>query len=358
MIEQALYGSRVRGCILGGAVGDALGYPVEFRSLAEIRSQHKDGVRTFPEPIGQITDDTQMTLFTMEGLIRAGVRTDRGIGFTLSLVDHAYKRWYDTQTLRAPSGERDGWLIGEQWLYAIRAPGNTCLNSLSAKRGSVMGEQAENNSKGCGGVMRSAPFGLIRNDKEEWAFDAAATCAGYTHGHLTGKVASGALAVLVRALIAGQSLSRAVDHTVEVVEKRDDNGETIRALRLAVDLAQSGSPSSEQLEEVGGGWIAEEALAIAVYAALSHSEPEEFLDALSLAVTHSGDSDSTGAICGNILGALHGEAAVPAELIFCLEGRSSILELTDDFIFEFTQATRLHGEYGPSTGWTERYPGW
>lgn len=97
---------------------------------------------------------------------------------------------------------------------------------------------------------------------------------------------------------------------------------------------------------------------MAIYAALTHPGRDEVLDALALAVTHSGDSDSTGAICGNILGALHGETALPPELAFEVEGRDTVLTLADDFIYEFTAGSRLHGDYGPSTRWTERYPGW
>lgn len=95
-----------------------------------------------------------------------------------------------------------------------------------------------------------------------------------------------------------------------------------------------------------------------LYAALAHSGPDEVLDALSLAVSHSGESDSTGAMCGNILGAFHGEAALPPELAFEVEGRSTILTLADDFIYEFTAGNTLHGDVGPLTRWTDRYPGW
>jgi ADP-ribosylglycohydrolase len=95
-----------------------------------------------------------------------------------------------------------------------------------------------------------------------------------------------------------------------------------------------------------------------VYAALVYPEPEQFLDALALAVTHSGDSDSTGAICGNVLGALHGETALPAELVYAVEGRGVILELADDLALEFTRTAKLHSEYGPPTAWRVRYPGW
>ncbi|MGJ6979425.1 ADP-ribosylglycohydrolase family protein [Aestuariimicrobium soli] len=98
-------------------------------------------------------------------------------------------------------------------------------------------------------------------------------------------------------------------------------------------------------------------MAIGIYAALCHPGEHEMLDALALAVTHSGDSDSTGSICGNILGALHGEGALPAALLFRTEGRATIAELADDLVLEFTQGKQLRGPYGLETGWFERYPG-
>ena len=70
--------SHFRGCLLGGAVGDALGAPIEFMGLEEIRSRFGPrGVTDLTDgvwPAGSITDDTQMTLFTAEGLLRAQVR--------------------------------------------------------------------------------------------------------------------------------------------------------------------------------------------------------------------------------------------------------------------------------------------
>jgi ADP-ribosylglycohydrolase len=387
---MANYASRVRGCLLGGAIGDALGAPVEFWDLARIRSECGDaGVTEYlpatfagAEGYGLITDDTQMTLFTVEGMIRASVRVDRGIGFTISVLAHAYDHWLDTQTLNAPDGSRDGWLAQENWLYSRRAPGATCLTALETARDGKRtprqyGSDAENDSKGCGGVMRSAPLGLLpprhlyseqyqavarmafvnTRNQLRWQYEAAYKAAGYTHGHPTGKVASGALAVLVAAIVNGESLLEAIATTIEIVSTQDDHEETTQALTKAMTAALS-EPSAETMESLGGGWISEEALAMAVYAALSYPEPDQVLDALSLAVTHSGDSDSTGAICGNILGALHGDIALPPALAFEVEGRGTILTLADDFIYEFTSSHLLHGDYGPDTRWFDRYPGW
>ncbi|NLA64703.1 MAG: ADP-ribosylglycohydrolase family protein [Leucobacter sp.] len=138
---------------------------------------------------------------------------------------------------------------------------------------------------------------------------------------------------------------------------REHHEVTTRVLQQAIDLATE-PPSVAVLEPLGGGWVADEALGIAVYAALQCPEPENILKAFSLAVTHSGDSDSTGALCGNILGALHGEESLPPQLVFEVEGRGTILELADDFVYEFTRGHELHGEYGLYTRWTTRHPGW
>jgi ADP-ribosylglycohydrolase len=205
-------------------------------------------------------------------------------------------------------------------------------------------------------VMRSAPFGLLPADgaPRDWYFDAAAEAAGYTHGHPTGRLASGALASIIHHLVAGADLDDALDATLEQLSRRADHEETTAALRATREAARG---TEVDVERLGGGWIGEEALAIGVYAALLHPDPAEFVDALSVAVTHSGDSDSTGAICGNILGAWHGETALPPELVFPVEGRATILELADDLVLEFTESDRLHGDHGPDTGWAQRYQG-
>lgn len=363
-LENALYRTRVRGCLLGGAIGDALGAPVEFWSRDKInRHTNGCGVREYlpvsfghASGVGLVTDDTQMTLFIAEGIIRGRVREDRGLGFTVAVTHHAMLRWLDTQTHRAPTGERDGWLQAEQWLYSRRAPGNTCMSALQTVA-EPFGGPARNNSKGCGAVMRSAPFGLaqVRTDT---AYEVACESAGYTHGHATAQTAAGALAWLVRTLLDGKDLQDAVQGLVGFLERDSRAVETRAAVLSALRAAAARPGDSDALEQLGAGWTGHEALAIAIYAALSHSPPAAMLDALTLAVSHGGDSDSTGSLCGNILGAHHGESALPAALAFEVEGRATILQVADDFILEDTCGAQLHGDYGPVTRWTDRYPGW
>ncbi|AAZ54962.1 putative ADP-ribosylglycohydrolase [Thermobifida fusca YX] len=352
------YRSRVRGCLLGGALGDALGAPVEFSTLAQIRAAHGPaGVRSHVDPRALVTDDTQMTLWTVDGLIRARVRQAvHGGEFDPTRAVHdAYLRWYHTQFVSAPTGEHPGWLAARSWLYHQRAPGRTCLQALQDAVGGRQerGAPASNGSKGCGGVMRSAPFGLLPDHvaTDTAVFAWADRAAALTHGHPTGQRASGALALLIRRLLAGDDLDTALDAVLTELRGYTGHEETTRALLAARTVAAGGAPSAEHVESLGEGWIAEEALAIAVYAALVHRTPAEVTDALALAVSHSGDSDSTGAICGNILGALHGEAALPPDLADPVEGRADLLQLADDFMLAFASP-------GPPTTaeWLARYP--
>ena len=350
-----IYRDKVMGSLLGGAIGDALGAPVEFWSHEQIvNSVGPDGVRAYLETsfgnirgTGLITDDTQMTLFTMEGVIAAYERgRARGIGFVMQLVHQAYLRWYATQTTSQPPTEITTGLASETWLYSRRAPGLTCLSALqmvaedTTPRPILLGQQARNDSKGCGTVMRAAPFGWIpcdRSDLEYWIVPSAMEVAGYTHGHVTGQVSAAALAILVYELIRGADLPEAVAASVAGIQNIPGSQETVEAITNATTTAQHSPRSIEALESLGGGWVAEEALGIAIYSALSFPEPDQILDALSLAVNHSGDSDSTGAICGNILGARHGQQALPTELIEDLEGLPTIRALGDEFISTFTE---------------------
>ena len=294
--------SRMIGCLLGGAIGDAMGYPVEFMRYADIaRNFGGAGVRDLSNG-DLISDDTQMTLFTAEGLLNA-----HRLGKSLvKSVYRSYLRWYYTQSgSKMPGAKYEGGLLNEAKLYAARAPGSTCLSSLSS---GMMGTLADpiNNSRGCGGVMRVAPCAVFPN-----AFDLGCRVAAITHGHPGGYIPAGALAQLLQKLYYGQSLPDAVYDLICELDKIENAQSTQYALERAVDLAAEGRPCAPTVRELGEGWVGEEALAIAVYSALSF--PSDFPQAMRLSVNHDGDSDSTGSICGNIMGMLLGAAAIPVE---------------------------------------------
>jgi ADP-ribosyl-[dinitrogen reductase] hydrolase len=338
-----------RGCLLGGAVGDALGAPVEFRSLQQIRAQYgPHGIADFAPAygkVGAITDDTQMTLFTAEGLLRAKVRAEqRGTCSIVDVVYHAYLRWLRTQGEALPRelDPLDGWLFGVPELHDRRAPGNTCLSALRApERGSRA--EPRNDSKGCGGVMRMAPAGLVQGAD---SFELGCDLAALTHGHPSGYLAAGAFAAIVREIIEGRTLLEAVEVTLRRLAACPSHEECRRALRGAVDAWRAGPPGPKQVAALGEGWVAEEALAIGVYCALAGGQ--NFEAGVRLAVNHDGDSDSTGAMTGNLLGALLGESAIPRRWLDQLELRREIEQVADDMLAWFR----------PEDSWWRRYPGW
>jgi ADP-ribosylglycohydrolase len=359
---------RFLGCLLGGAVGDALGAPVEFMSRADILKQFgANGVTGYAPAyggLGMITDDTQMTLFTAEGLLRSWVRAClRGIISYPGVTAHAYLRWLQTQGERCAADlsyghDEPGWLFQQPALHSRRAPGNTCLSALRSMRS--LGEPAINNSKGCGGVMRVAPVGLFawsmgRNEVVPYAFIIGTELAALTHGHPTGSLTGGVLAVLVLALTDGASLPEALATAKAILRNEHEHEETLRALEQAEALAASDVPPHQAIAQLGQGWIAEEALAISVYCALVANN---FKHGVLLAVNHDGDSDSTGAITGNLLGTMYGVKAIPKQWLAQLELQEVIEEIATD-LYEFP-------EWGLSTYGTddavleriwEKYPG-
>lgn len=313
----------LRGCLLAGAVGDALGAPIEFLKISEIRERYGPrGLVDLQEALGRvgaITDDTQMTLFTAEALAEPADEQTR----TARLVE-AYLRWLDTQEGAMPAGPG---LRAVPGLHSRRAPGNTCLSALALSRRGTVGSVSGpiNDSKGCGGVMRAAPAGLVAATPVE-AFRLGCDLAALTHGHPSGYLPAGVLAALVHGVSRGGGLRDALDEARAALRGHAGHEETMHALDSAETLALRGRPRPETLETLGGGWTGEEALAIAVCVALSVPDLDQ---ALLVAVNHSGDSDSTGSICGNLLGARDGVEAIPARWLGQLELRDTITAIAD-----------------------------
>lgn len=200
--------------------------------------------------------------------------------------------------------------------------------------------------------MRAAPFGLLMGWDPSLVFQLAIECSVLTHGHPTGYLSAGSLAVIVHTVLRGGPVEEGVQLALTLLAERSGHEETSAALRGALEAVRGGEPSAERVAALGEGWVAEEALAIGVYCALV---AEDVRSGLLLAVNHSGDSDSTGTVCGSLLGALHGETALPAGWVAEVEGRGTILQLADDLVLELSHGPELHGP-SASGGWRERYP--
>jgi ADP-ribosylglycohydrolase len=155
---------------------------------------------------------------------------------------------------------------------------------------------------------------------------------------------------VIAAIRDGEELDAALDAATVELERYDGSEETATAVSTARRLARAGSSSPEEVERLGAGWVAEEALAIGLYAVLA---TDSFTDAVVLAANHGGDSDSTAAIAGSLAATIYGEQAIPSEWLERLELRDQIAQVADDL----HRAGRRDGGWDPNREW-DRYPGW
>lgn len=328
---------RMLGMLMGGAVGDAFGYAIEFDSLQKIKK--KFGPKGLVEPVyvdGKlvVSDDTQMTLFTVEGLKRGvdsfGHWTEETI---IKNVREAYLAWLSTQS-GSHSYDQDWELARSTALRHKRAPGNTCLSALVAGGNGTI-DKPINNSKGCGAAMRTAPIGLLPNSDRNSAQRLGEANGALTHGHYDGWLAAGAVAGLVDRLIKGDSLKISVNTVLDhlkcypssEVAKRFG---TYPLLALAAELAAKfKSRPIEAIRLLGDGWTGDEALAIAVYSAMSS---KSFMDTIRRAANHDGDSDSTASIAGQLYGTWKGVFSIPHTLIRRLDVFDEIMSVVGRWV--------------------------
>ncbi len=378
---------RCRGSLVGGAAGDALGYAVEFDSLREIRKRFgQEGIREYEleKGVAHFSDDTQMSLFTAVGILdgvaagASGTPLPEGAaaggsgagdsgkgaagGGLLAHIRDAYLRWYDTQTMEPVILSSD-WLTCIRRLWERRAPGNTCMSALAVLSRAHGKRQVANRSKGCGGVMRVAPAGIyyaaravqsgtaegryVPADEqgmagaEQYVMEAgllAGMAADLTHKHPLSTYASMAHAMIVAECILADNIDRekfrsiVIDRVFGLLEGRHKEDSHLKNLKgqveKALDLAVSDMPDAEGIRRLGEGWVGDEALAIALYCVMRYID--DFGRCIVCAVNHDGDSDSTGAIAGNIIGAILCYSKIPSNYLDSLELRDVLVSVADD----------------------------
>ncbi len=355
--EREPYRDKIRGCLLGGAAGDALGYPIEFMKEDAIWNEYGQSGITAYEPDRRkgkalISDDTQMTLFTANGILAGDTRGClQGIeGEPAEYVYEAYQEWLETQNLydiaKIKKGkQRTCWLMDVPELYATRVPGNTCISALEelknyGKDAYMYVNRKRNDSKGNGGLMRVAPMALARHGAE--TLDAVdregGELARLTHCHTLGYMPAAFLVHVINRIVYPQSEMSLEDIILEAKEtvgriyKGEDHlTELLDIVDQALTLAGNRDDDVTNIHRIGAGWVAEQTLGIALYCALRYRD--DFSGGIIAAVNHSGDSDTTGAVAGNILGALCGYEAIEQKWKENLELSDIILEIADDLCY-------------------------
>ena len=359
--------NKVRGCLIGGAAGDALGFPVEFFSwntivnkygkykvhgIVEYKLDPKTGLALF-------SDDTQMTLFTANGILVNETRKafDGSEDKLKSYMYEAYLEWWRAQRNPFPHVYkwRSSWLMDVPSLYENRGPGRTCLTSLgSGECGSI--KHPLNTSSGNGGLMRVAPYGCyFRDMPAQDLILAAAESTAITHGNSLGYIPSGMMALIVRECIYGEEkpLRNIVENsyraTAEVFSGDKQWPRFAELMDLALSLSRNSSSDITNIRNIGSGTTGDTALAISAYCSLKYEH--DFSGGIIAAVNHDGDSDSTGAITGNLLGAYLGLDNIENKWLDKLERRELILEIADDLCY----GVPTDDEPERRARWTEKY---
>ena len=254
---------QLAGCLLGGALGDALGYPVEFEKVSQMSQDHD-----FDKIVGKliVSDDTQMTLFTANALLLDGnLRINTW---------NCYQDWLETQFKQGKSelSHRPiSWLMEYPEMYASREPGRTCLMTLM--RG-ILGDLNEsiNQSKGCGALMRVAPLAFI--DRED-PYSVAIENSALTHGHQMSHIASAVLVGLLRYISEGETLCDSVSLMRQDIKRIFMGSLEVKVfddlLQQAILASEKDFDDMEIISRLGEGWVAEETLAIALYCSLKYS---------------------------------------------------------------------------------------
>lgn len=322
---------KIRGSLIGGAIGDSLGYQIEFE-----RDIHDKQVTTFNRIPALISDDTQMTLFTANAIIYN--ETNNYVSNVLNNANESiflsYLDWLETQNAQERCKntiKSISWLKYVSGLQFPRMPGNSCVSALMSK---TMGTTIKpiNDSKGCGGLMRVAPIGLYYKDIEI-AGKLAVDSSAITHGNPLGFLPSYVLVVIINLLLYRElSLEDAIKYSIEKLksnykEYNKDIEYLVSLIDKAIQLSKSDMKDTEAIKLIGEGWVAEETLAIALYSCLKY---DNFTDAIICSINHDGDSDSTGSVAGNIMGLIVGYENIDSYYKESIELSNIILEVADD----------------------------
>ena len=328
---------RYRGCLVGLAVGDALGHPTEFiSSVARIKERYGprgivDFDRSGAHPPGTFTDDTQMTIAVARALARAG---HKDLDSVMTVLGEEFVAW-----AQHPSNNR--------------APGGTCLAGCRhLQQGASWKDAGVKGSKGCGAAMRAAPIGLYAFDDDDKLLQLAAAQSVLTHSHPTGIASSVAAAAPVAWLARGNGIDGIIDFTRRLVTRVDEalllslgcepdaarrigNREQLERLdRLEAVL---GADNDDVCALLGGAWVGEEAVVTALWCFIKANG--DFSESVRRGATSSGDSDSIACIAGSFAGALHGYSGLRSPLRDRVERHDDLVMLADEL-----HAARVGGD--------------
>lgn len=322
---------RFVGAILGLAIGDALGYPAEFRSRTQILAAFPPhGLQDFvrlqdprwtgppyiagPEhPPGTYTDDTQMTLCVAQALLTTSPSPRSKPGAPDNDLENAILQNMASEFVRWATSEENN-----------RAPGSTCMTATSRLANGVhWNEAGVPDSKGAGSAMRVAPIGLWFHRNRSSLLSLARKSSLLTHGHQAA-VESAAAAALLVSLALTQTPPEQM-HKELMKECAPHSPDLEHSLTRLLSLRQTSPNIALSHQGLGEAWVAEEAIASALYC--YWRSPHDFEQIMQTAINTDGDSDTIACIAGGIAGAALGARQLPQRWINGVENHLALKEL-------------------------------
>lgn len=333
-MEQKL--SRIQGCMLGMAVGDAMGAGVDNKSLEDIRQDYgPDGLLGYDLANGfaEVSSYTQVAAFAANGLLVAMTRGQLRMPF-IPHIAGALKEWARSQYFPRETERRSCWLCHEPHMRRRRIMDARTLDAFTRD---MIGtpEKPRNSAAGPGTLPAAAVAGLLFSPERMDVGDVGtlgAQTVALTHGDPMAFLSGAALAYTVAGIIQDPESDlqdhfvNAADAVVAQFASYPEAGLLCKKIKDAVHMAQTGDAEvMEKLECL----TASQVLCGAVYASLASGE--DFDRAMIIAINHSGKSAAVGAVAGAILGARLGVSALPEFYLDCLDAGPVIRELAADF---------------------------
>lgn len=334
--------SAYRGCLLGLAVGDAMGYTVDSRSWQEIQEDYgPNGLLGYDLVNGyaDVTSYTQLAAFTCNGLL-FGLTRGQMMGKMAPFIKYiglACREWAASQRPWGRPARTYCWLLRRAELCRRHCMDTRMLDTLGKDAFGTL-ETPVNSYSAPGGLSCAIGVGLFshkdRMDQDE-IDRLGAEAVALTHGSPTAFLSGAVLTHMISRLMEdrNQSLRSLFLEAADTVRDRFGHQysqafEIATLIRHAVTYAESPNLNQVEVMERLGCDSSAQVLAGAVYACLSSGE--DFDAAMIAAVNHSGRSAAVGAIVGAILGLRLGEEALPEFYIECLEPAEILQELADD----------------------------
>ena len=307
--------NNIFNCILGGALGDALGVPVRNLSYDLIVSQYgKSGLADIEvdcDGKARVTSNTQLNIFTIDALVKAYTKyyiyKDINLGRKLTYTNYLRWQYYQDRKIQNNFDEellKDNYLYSIQELKYERYAEQRMKDILETGMLQDDDENSDNSNTGWACLAKTVSYGIFFYNDYKATFDMAVKIAKLTHGHPNAYLSCGTLAVIIASIVNGEKLEKAIQNGINIVKQEKNCQEVLSLIVLALEHAKDEIHYPEKFDDFGLCYQAHEVLAAAIYVCLIGQT--SISNALLFAVNNSAYGNNIATIVGQILGLYSG----------------------------------------------------